>query len=60
MVSKSWVVTLLPLILAVAETLKTFVTGNPLNEQEVELVKYLFATFIGSGAVGAYLSARKP
>jgi len=60
MVTKSWIVTLAPLFLALAETLKTFVTGETLTDQEIELIKYLVATFISSGAIGAYLSARKP
>lgn len=60
MSQKSWLVTLTPLAIALLTTVKTFVTGEELSEQEVELIKYLIGTFIASGAIGAYLSARKP
>lgn len=60
MSQKSWLVTLTPLAIALLTTVKTLVTGEELSEQEVELIKYLIGTFIASGAIGAYLSARKP
>ena len=57
--AKSWVLTLTPLFIAIATTVKALLTGDSLTEQEVELIKYLFATFVGSGAIGAWLSAKK-
>ena len=59
MVSKSWVVTLTPLVIALATTLKSFITGDSLNPTELELIKYLIGTFVASGAIGAYLSGKK-
>ena len=59
MTKKSWIVTLAPLILALAGTLKAFVSDEPLTEQEIELIKYLVAMFVSSGAIGAYLKVRK-
>ncbi|MEX0598256.1 MAG: hypothetical protein WD512_17345 [Candidatus Paceibacterota bacterium] len=56
MVSKSWLVTLTPLVLAVATTLKAVLFDQKLTDQEVEILKYIVITFIGSGAIGAYRS----
>lgn len=60
MSQKSWLVTLTPLAIAIGQTAKSFITGEPLSEQEIELIKYLIGAFIGSGAIGAYLSGKKP
>jgi len=49
---KSWIVTLTPLAIALGQTLKSIFTGEPLNEQEIELIKYLITAFIASGAIG--------
>lgn len=57
--NKSWLVTLAPLVIALAQTVKSFLSAEPLTETEIELIKYLVAAFIGSGGIGAYLSARK-
>lgn len=54
----SWVVTLSPLVIALATTIKSFVTGEDLTANEVEIIKYMFGAFIGSGAVGAWLSSK--
>ena len=56
MVSKSWLVTLTPLVIAAVTTVKALWFDQPLTDQEVELIKYLVAAFIGSGAIGAYNS----
>lgn len=53
---KSWLVTLTPLAIALGQTAKSFITGEPLNEQEIQLIQYLVTAFIGSGAIGAYLA----
>lgn len=58
MVSKSWVVTLTPLVIALATTLKSLLSGEDLSANEMELIKYLVGTFIASGAIGAYLSGK--
>lgn len=49
---KSWIVTLSPLAIALGQTVKSFVTGEPLSAQEIELIKYLVTAFIASGAIG--------
>ena len=49
---KSWIVTIAPLAIALGQTVKTFVTGDPLTAQEIELIKYLILTFVSSGAIG--------
>jgi len=49
---KSWIVTLSPLAIALGQTLKSFATGEPLSDQEIELIKYLVTAFIASGAIG--------
>lgn len=49
---KSWIVTLSPLAIALGQTLKSFITGEALSEQEIELIKYLISAFIASGAIG--------
>ena len=59
MTMKSWVTTLTPLVIALATTVKSFVSNEPLSDQEIELIKYLFGTFIASGAIGAYLKIKK-
>ena len=58
MVSKSWLVTLTPLVIAAVTTIKALWLDQPLTEQEVEILKYLVAAFIGSGAIGAYKSKK--
>ena len=58
MVTKSWVVTLTPLVIALGTTVKSFLTGEELSSNEIELIKYLIGTFIASGAIGAYLSGK--
>lgn len=58
--SKSWIVTLVPLVIALGQTIKSFITGEPLNEQEIELIKYLVTAFIGSGAIGGAVAVLKP
>lgn len=57
---KSWIVTLVPLVIALGQTIKSFVTGEPLSEQEIELIKYLVTAFIGSGAIGGAVKVLKP
>jgi len=59
MTSKSWIATLAPLILALAQTIKSIVTDEPLTDQEIELIKYLFAMFATSGTIGAFVATRK-
>lgn len=49
---KSWIVTLAPLAIALGQTIKSFVTSEPLTDQEIELIKYLIGAFIASGAIG--------
>jgi hypothetical protein len=58
MSAKSWIVTLSPLAIALGTTVKSFLTGESLNESEVELIKYLMGTFVASGAIGAYLKTK--
>jgi len=58
MVSKSWLVTVTPLVIAVVTFLKSFVYGTDLTESELELIKLAVGAFVGSGAIGAYLSVR--
>lgn len=58
MVTKSWIVTLTPLVIALLTTVKSFITGESLNPTEVELIKYLMGTFVASGAIGAYISTK--
>lgn len=52
MISKSWIVTLSPLFIALGQTIKSFITGEPLSNQEIELIKYLISAFIASGTIG--------
>lgn len=59
MTSKSWLVTITPLVIALAQTIKSFATGEPLTEQELELIKYLVGAFVSSGAIGAVIAIRK-
>ncbi len=56
----SWIVTLVPLIIALGQTVKSFLTGDPLTEQEIELIKYLVSAFIGSGAIGGAVAVLRP
>ena len=58
MVTKSWVVTLTPLVIALGTTVKSFLTGEELSSNETELIKYLIGTFVASGAIGAYLAGK--
>ena len=58
MTNKSWLVTLTPLFVALAQTIKSFVNNEPLSEQEIELIKYLIAAFIGSGTIGALVKVK--
>ena len=58
MITKSWVVTLTPLVIALGTTVKSFLTGEELSSNEIELIKYLIGTFIASGAIGAYLAGK--
>jgi len=48
----SWIVTLSPLAIALGQTVKSFITGEALSDQEIELMKYLISAFIASGAIG--------
>lgn len=63
---KSWLVTLTPLAVAIGQTVKSYITGEPLTEQEIDLIGYLVAAFIGSGIIGqsksiaSKLKAKKP
>ena len=57
--NRSWIVTLVPLVIALGQTLKSFITGDPLNEQEIELIKYLVTAFIASGAIGGAVAVAK-
>lgn len=57
--TKSWLTTLIPLAIALATTVKSFLTGEELSANEIELIKYLVGTFVASGAIGAYVSVRK-
>lgn len=50
--AKSWIVTLTPLAIALAQTVKSILTNTPLTDQEIELIKYLITAFIASGAIG--------
>ncbi len=50
--AKSWIVTLVPLAIALGQTVKSFITNTPLTDQEIELIKYLITAFIASGAIG--------
>jgi len=59
MTKHSWIVTLIPLVIAIGQTLRTFLTGEPLTEQEIELIKYLVTAFIGSGAIGGAVAVLK-
>ena len=52
MTQKSWLVTLTPLVIALAQTVKSIISSGPLTDQEIELVKYLIGAFIASGAIG--------
>jgi len=54
MATKSWLVTLTPLAIAVFTTVKSFLFDTTLTEQEIEIIKYAVLAFIGSGAIGAY------
>jgi len=56
--TKSWITTLTPLAIALGTTAKSFLTGESLSETEVELIKWLMMTFVGSGAIGAYISTK--
>jgi len=56
---KSWIVTLVPLVIALGQTIKSFITGEALNEQEIELIKYLVTAFIASGAIGGAVTVLK-
>ena len=58
MAKVSWVVTLSPLIIALGTTIKSFITGEDLSANEVEIIKYMFGAFVGSGAIGAWLSSK--
>jgi len=58
MAKTSWIVTLSPLIIALATTIKSFITGEDLSANEVEIIKYMFGAFVGSGAIGAWLSSK--
>lgn len=58
MITKSWIVTLTPLVIALVTTLKSLLSGEDLSSNETELIKYLIGTFIASGAIGAYLSGK--
>lgn len=52
MAIKSWILTITPLAIALGQTVKSFITGEPLADQEIELIKYLIGAFIASGAIG--------
>ena len=54
----SWVVTLSPLIIALATTVKSFLTAEDLTANEVEIIKFMFGAFVGSGAIGAWLASQ--
>jgi len=55
----SWIVTLAPLIQALATTVKAYFSGESLTPEEIDLIKWLIGAFLGSGAIGAYLSKIK-
>jgi len=52
----SWVVTLVPLVIALGQTVKAFLSGEPLSDQEIELIKWLVNAFIASGAIGGSIA----
>jgi len=56
--TKSWIVTLTPLVIALVTTVKSFITGEELSATELELVKYLVGTFVASGAIGAFIKTK--
>ena len=59
MTKVSWLVTLTPLAVALAQTASAAIRGDALTAEEIELIKYLIGAFIGSGAIGAFLSVKK-
>ena len=59
MTNKSWLVTLTPLIIALAQTVKSIISSEPLTDQEIELVKYMIGAFIASGAIGMAKTFKK-
>lgn len=59
MTSKSWLVTLTPLVIAILQFAKSMITGEDLTSQEMELIKYALGAFVTSGAVGAFISVKR-
>ena len=50
--TKSWLVTLTPLIIPVLTILKGMINNQPLTDQELEIIKYFLVTFLGTGTIG--------
>ncbi|MFB5617568.1 MAG: hypothetical protein ACE5Q4_02760 [Nitrosopumilus sp.] len=49
---KSWLVTLTPLAVAVATTVKAGIYGTDLTTEEINIIGFFVAAFIGSGIIG--------
>jgi len=53
MVSKSWIVTVVPLIVYVLSFSYSIVTGTDFSDNQTQMLETLFYGFLGAGAIGA-------
>ena len=59
MTSKSWAVTLTPLLIAILHIVEIKVTGRTPTDADIKILFAEFAAFISSGAIGALVATRK-
>lgn len=52
MSAKSWLMPILPMIIGLAFTSITFVTGEEINETHIQLLDYLLILTLGTGSIG--------
>lgn len=50
--AKSWAVTITPLVVYLIGFAYSFVSGEPLGDQQVTMLQGLLYMFLGSGAIG--------
>lgn len=53
-ISKSWIITILPLIFGLAFASQELVTGKEVSQTEIQILdNFLLPAFLGSGSIGA-------
>lgn len=57
--NRSWLVTLVPLFMALIGIAYSAATGQQLSAQQIQVIQDLIIAFIGAGGIGAWHSVQK-